>query len=178
MTDIPRPELACAPSQDSAPSPEPSPSARILALYEAHAASVARYAASLCGDGQIAMEATQQAFVELVQSRGEESPEPWLYHRVSQILTERGALAQEPARQAPPPTEASADILAWLSGQEVLARLRTRLSPREFEMVALRLGGASYTQISRSLDVSIGTVASTLARAIKKARVLLHEEKQ
>lgn len=177
MSDTSHPKLACAPPRESTPNPEPSPSARILALYEAHAAPVARYAASLCGDAKLAMEATQQAFLELVQSRSEEPPEPWLYHRVGQILAESGA-AHEPARQDPPPTDGAADLLAWLSSQEVLARLRMRLSPREFEIVVLRLGGSSYTQISRSLDISIGTVASTLARAMKKARALLHEEKQ
>jgi RNA polymerase sigma factor (sigma-70 family) len=170
-------DMVCAPPQDEKPEPPLSPAARMLALYEAHAASVARYAAGLCGNPQVAMEATQQAFLELVQTRTEEPPAPWLYHRVSEILAERGAAAPAQALAPPPKSDDSAELMAWVASQEVLARLRNRLSPREFEILVLRLDGSSYTQISKALDISIGTVASTLARAVKKARNLLAEEK-
>jgi RNA polymerase sigma factor (sigma-70 family) len=169
-------EFACAPAQDAGPGPENSPAARMLALYEAHAASVARYASNLCGNPQLAMEATQQAFLELVQSKSQESAEPWLYHRVSEILAEMGANVKQVPAATRPATDGGAEIMQWLSSQEVLARLRNRLSAREMEILVLRLDGSSYTQISRALDISIGTVASTLARAVKKARVLLQED--
>lgn len=173
-------ELGCAPAEepaDGAPTNQPQNAGRLLALYEQYAAAVMRYAAGLCGNPQMAMEATQQAFLELVQTNRNDGVEPWLFHRVKEILAERGAALPQTPRVALPDGDASTEVMAWAADQEVLARLRGRLTARELEILVMRLGGSSYTQISRSLDISIGTVASTLARAVKKARGLLKEDR-
>jgi RNA polymerase sigma factor (sigma-70 family) len=166
-------------SGDAPDGPEDGPAtpagARMIKLYEAHAASLIRFGTSLAGNPEKAMKAVQQAFTEYLQAPPGSGEERWLYHRVRQLLGQTDGTGSDEKPPKSSGTETSL-VYEWLANQEVLARLRGRLSEREFEILVMRLDGASYTQISRRLDISIGTVASTLARSVKKARAMIEEE--
>jgi RNA polymerase sigma factor (sigma-70 family) len=64
---------------------------------------------------------------------------------------------------------------AWERIEEMdFARLLSRLTPREEEVLMLRMESLKYREIARALGISQNTVNSLLARALRK----LHEALQ
>ncbi len=148
-----------------------------LALYDAHAAEVLRYARRLARDTGLAEEAVQETFlrcyVEL--TRGDFLPSrAWLF-RVTRnfLLDERKSYAArhgvsleaiahlDDCRQNPEAAYRCGELVrAW----------RGVLTRRERECLHLRVQGWRYREIGVRLQIQGGTVAALLARALGKLR--------
>lgn len=157
----------------------------LLALYDASAPGLLRYAGLCTHEAGAAQEAVQQAFLDLLTlwRRGEQTANPreWLYRAVRQYFVTAGAqaaLSEEVllalrmmAREAGEP-----DFDAPKRQAEVRRKLIRIASPREFEILQLRAEGFSYEEIAGILEIHPGTVASTLSRALRKVRRAFREE--
>jgi RNA polymerase sigma factor (sigma-70 family) len=152
----------------------------VLALYDEYAPELLSLALAATGSKDAAREALHEAFVALLGMirSGEfiEEPREFLYQAL------RDAIALRGAQDAPPPSQPEAtgavepDFDAPIRAAEVRRRLNRISSPRELEMIYMRTQGLSYFEIADRLQITAGTVASTLARAFRKIRKAFKED--
>lgn len=161
--------------------------ARLLAAYEQFAPGLLRFARACAHKPGAAEESVQQAFLDLLTAwrMGEETgpPREWLFRAVRRQLAAAGlrceqdrAMAEDYGRETA--SSAVPDLDAPLRRAEVRRRLARVSSPREYEILQLRAEGFSYEEIAAVLGVHPGTVASTLARALRKVRQAFREDFQ
>ncbi len=148
------------------------------ALFASWRPSLFRYALRLCGTPELAEDLVQEAFLALcrksVQGQDVRDPRQWtlcvVRHQVSKHLRNRRRHAEE--LQPPEVLEAVADGGAFPPraadhGGDV-QRLLGVLTPREKEVILLRMESLKYQQIAAHLGVSPKTIAALLARALHK----------
>jgi RNA polymerase sigma-70 factor (ECF subfamily) len=148
----------------------------VESLFTSWRPSLLRYALRLCGAPELAEDLVQEAFLALCRksATGEDvrDPRQWtlcvVRHQVSKHLRDRERHAEElqprevlesvPADERFPPLDHSGDIrhLLWV------------LTPREKQVVLLRMESLKYQQIAARLEISPKTTAALLARAIRK----------
>jgi RNA polymerase sigma-70 factor (ECF subfamily) len=149
----------------------------VVALYEAHAAALLRYATSMARGQAEANDAVQEAFlryfVERRYGRQIANPPAWLYQVLHNFLL--AALARSAAQSTPPDTLDS--LPAGESDPETLVERQQRaraiaraLTARELDCLRLRTEGRSYAEIGGLLNIRSGTVGALLARAYEKLR--------
>ncbi|MBI5084926.1 MAG: RNA polymerase sigma factor [Acidobacteria bacterium] len=172
---------ASAEGEPQAPSPAASSPVQtdILSIYDSHAPELLRLAFAATGSKDAAREALHDAFIALLAKlrAGESvgSPREFLYQALRDSLalrTPQGGSLQPAAE----PASVSPDYDAPLRAADIRRRLRRIASPRELEMIQLRTQGLSYYEIARLLQITPGTVASTLARVFRKIRKAFTEE--
>jgi RNA polymerase sigma-70 factor (ECF subfamily) len=171
MTDHPEQRKFSRPEAD-APGPDSRDSAR--AAYEEHGRLLYSLALAECRDPGLAEDAVQEAFLryqEALQAGSEiRSVRAWLARVAVNFLRDaarRGArqeaLSAVSAVAAPPPAG---------SADELDARLRALLTPRELQCVQLRVLGYKYLEIAEILGLRPGSVARLLSRAQVKLEKL------
>lgn len=144
-------------------------------LYNAHAETLLRYAVNATANLEFARESVQEIFLRYAEHRQCEPPPPtalvWLLrelrNHISRRSRERDRREMDPvSRYKGADPAPSPEALALLNEAR---RLIDRLAaPRELECFLLRSEGLSYQEIATVMDISIGTVGATLARAVKK----------
>ena len=151
--------------------------AEVVSLYDELADDLARYAASLSGEPDLARDVVQEAFlsyfVERIYGRALEIPRDWLYERTRQYLEDRmsqsaGEEVGEENLQSVADPAASPELMA--ASSEMAQTILARLSPREHECLRLRAGGLAYNEIAEAMGLRAGTVGALLARAHHKIR--------
>lgn len=159
--------------------------ARLLEAYEQFAPGLLRFAQACTHKPGAAEESVQQAFLDLLMAwrMGEKTgpPREWLFRSVRQQLAAAGrrceqAMAIAEGYERETAASATPDLDAPLRRAEVRRRLARVSSPREFEILQLRVEGFSYEEIAAILEIHPGTVASTLARALRKVRQAFRED--
>jgi RNA polymerase sigma-70 factor (sigma-E family) len=161
------------------PAPDP-----VSALFRAHALSLVRTAVLLLGDQASAEDVVQDVFARL-----QRSPErlgavgnPVPYLRMAVIngcrsvhrSRRRARLLRVP--HEPPVWSAEAAVLAGEDRRAVLAAVG-RLPGRQREVLVLRYyAGLADEEIAAALQVSRGTVSSTISRALSALAAELREE--
>jgi RNA polymerase sigma-70 factor (ECF subfamily) len=152
----------------------------VAELYASHAARLHRYGGVLVSDSALVQEAIQEAFLAYFTERLEDREIPdsraWLFRTVRSYLQKNQEQPQIPAMPAEgldaiPDRQQNAE--AAIHQKEVLARVSSALSPREFECVSLRAEGLSYLEIAKVMEIRLGTVGVLLARGLKKLRRVL-----
>jgi RNA polymerase sigma factor (sigma-70 family) len=153
--------------------------ADLLLLYDTCAPGLLRFASICTHEPGEAREAVQQAFLDLLSAwrAGEQIPQPrgWLYRAVRQFVVlardraERQKKVEEELNRNAPHA-AQPDYDAPKRREEVRRRLVRIASPREYEILQLRVEGFSYEEIAAILEIHQGTVASTLSRVVRKVR--------
>jgi len=147
-------------------------------LHSEHSAAMLRYARALCGDGELAREAVQEAFlryfIERSYGRKIGHSKGWLYEVLRNYLRDRvsstAAQRELPFEQAERRPDSRPSPEAVVGGMQAAERIANNLSPRELECLRLRTEGMSYDEIGRAMQVRIGTVGAMLARAHEKIR--------
>lgn len=153
--------------------------AEVMALYREESSALLRHAQRLAGDRELAREAVQEAFLRYFAGRLEgklaAAGRPWLFRVARNYIYDRlrnfdhSARAQETPEEVAP-GEAAVTPETQYHLAETSRRIRRLLTRREFECLSLRLQGMSYQETADALGIEIGTVASLLARAVKKLR--------
>lgn len=154
-------------------------------LYDAHVERVYRLAYRMCGDDELARDATQAAFVRafqrLDQFRGDAAFSTWM-HRITTSVTlneirkkkrhatrERG-LDEGISQPAPRPSELDPDtrdrLHAAVDGLPEIYRVVFLLHDLE---------GYRHEEIAGMLDVAVGTSKARLSRARKRLRDALED---
>lgn len=152
-------------------------------VYAAHHAEALRLAYLLCGNRHRAEDAVAEAFVKVyrqMQRGGVRQPRAYLRRAVVNEINSRFRRLALERRQA---AKRSGDDRGTRSAEEtvadtdaVFAALR-QLPPRQRTAVVLRYyADLAEKDIAQAMDVSIGTVKSTLARGLERLRAQMGEE--
>lgn len=164
------------------------------ALYERHKDRVLNVVDHLIGDHDEALEAAQEVFLRVYRKighfRGQASFASWVYRIAVNVATDHRrrlgrerSLLQAYATEGPPAetwgAPAGGDTHQDAAQREQAVRVRwalSRLSPKLAAVVALRyLDGQAYSEIARTLRVSVGTVKSRLNRAHRALARLMED---
>lgn len=148
------------------------------ALYEQHAPLLLRYGFVLCGDLDRARDALQETFLRFHQARARRNairePRPWLFETLERVLREESAQARAGLALAGA-AGAAAPERFW-STAALPQAARGALSPRELQCIEYRQEGYTQQETAAALHISPGTVATLMARAMRKLRRLLQAE--
>ena len=148
-------------------------------LFEAHYDALHRYLVRLFGDEDVAEEASQEAFVRLVERSPTNLSEPraWLYtvatnvardHVRTRALRERkleeGADAIPKPRLSPDPAEQ----LDRSTRRAAVRRALDRLEERDRTVLLLREEGFRHREIAEAVGTTTKSVGTMIARALGK----------
>jgi RNA polymerase sigma factor (sigma-70 family) len=148
----------------------------VEALFASWRPSLFRYALRLCGAPDLAEDLVQEAFLALcrksVEREDVRDPRQWtlcvVRYQVSKHLRNRERHAEE--------LQPGEVLEAMAAGEPVderhdaadVDRLLGVLTPREKEVILLRMESLKYRQIAARLGTSPKTIAALLARALPK----------
>lgn len=154
----------------------------VEALYGSWYAALVRYGAYLCGSWEAAEDAVQESFMSLYleyrKSTAIRNPKGYTLRAVRNQISMRQRNIRSHAEvgmdmedldtfQAPQ---------SWPAGNletsEQIDRFLSVLTPREAEVVLLRLEGLKYNEIARELGIGNASVSTLLSRAMKKIECL------
>ncbi len=145
-------------------------------LYQAHAPMLVRLALIECRNLALAEDSVQEAFLRYYAERRRgliiRTPKAWLARVVLNFLVDEARRQKPRARLV----ESIAAEQQAAGPFAILEKLRSRLSPREFECLRLRCMGFKYHEIADTLGISGGSVARLMSRALNKARKYAREE--
>lgn len=154
----------------------------IQELFESWHSSLVRYAWRLTGSIDMAEDLVQEVFLmlcrELRAGRQIHSPKGWtlrvLRHQIGRYLfldRDRGiamcSLDDLDALQLEQALKVEAQVDSSIELDDV-TRLVSHLTPREEEVILLRMEAMKYREIAEHLEISPKSVATLLARAIRK----------
>lgn len=148
-------------------------------LFESWYPSLLRYSFRMTRDLELAEDIVQESFLDLYRelARGEtiENPKGWTLtvarRRIHRHQTgerrhgqrvELESLDAIPARTEP-------ELQDFLFGE--VAEMFTLLSPREVEVLMLRMESLKYREIGAQLGISANSVTTLLSRALRKLRL-------
>lgn len=149
------------------------------ALFEEWAPTVVRYATHLTGSRETSEDAVQEAFLalykELRSDRRIENPKGWTLRAVRNQLSKQWRRERRPVISLDPEQlHELADVRENGAEEppewEAVAPLLSTLTDREEEVILLRVQAMKYREIAAELDISSKSVATLLARALKKLR--------
>jgi RNA polymerase sigma-70 factor (ECF subfamily) len=145
-------------------------------LYERLHPQLCGYVERLVGDGDVAEDVAQEAFVRLLQRpelTGEDA-RLWIFTVATNLVRDRGRstvrrrqlLSARPVHQgaAEPPN-------AGVERAEIVRTVRSaldRLPERDRVMLLMREEGFRYAEIARAVDVAPASVGTLIARAVKR----------
>ena len=142
-------------------------------LYREHYRSLVRYLYRRIGDQARAEDLAQEAFVRAIEHQPDK-PRPWLFAVASNLAKDEGrkssvrrhhlTLIKGEAKSQP----AGPGPEVALERQETVRRVRTALAElrqRDREALLLWEEGLSYDEIAGILDLSRGSIGTTLSRA-------------
>jgi RNA polymerase sigma-70 factor (ECF subfamily) len=148
----------------------------VVALYQAHAESLLRYARSLVRRPEDAFDALQETFLryftERSYGRQVDNPRAWLFrvlHNFALDSLDRAAVKREVAGQPVeelPGRNDSPEVMVLKA--QAAQQIASSLTSRELECVLLRAEGLSYQEMADALKLSSGTIGALLNRVHKK----------
>ena len=149
----------------------------VEALFREHHAPLFRYLVRLTGDADLAADATQEAFVRMIEKQPEDRhPRAWLYTVATNFAREsarsrgrRTQLAEGAGeRLAPEPAPSPEEVAAARrQGDRVRAALDT-LRPRDRTILLMREEGFAHREIADAVGTTTGSVGTLIARALDR----------
>jgi len=146
-----------------------------IQLFEAQCPRLARYLNRLTGDGDLAADLTQEAFVRLYQRRSmPDQPEAWLVSVAMNLLRSFAstrarrlrlltATRAEAALSDPPP--APDEGMEGIDDRRRVRSALERMPERERQMLLLQAEGYTYRDIATALRIHEASVGTLLMRA-------------
>lgn len=154
-------------------------------VYREHYRSLVRFLYRRTGDQARAEDLAQEAFVRALEHRPER-PRAWLFTVAANLARDEGRRDSVRRRHlelvkseadARPPVEPAADRA--LERRDTVRRVRAalgRLAERDRDALLLWEEGFSYDEIAESLNLSRGSIGTTLARARKRLAAAYRQE--
>jgi len=158
-------------------------------LFERYRSMVFNLAYQILGDREEALDVAQEVFLAIYRKmdtfRGESSLKTWIYRIAARRaanrfrwwnrLRRRGTvsleehLSKNPERELAwdltSKTQSPEDVLLMQEEREEVKRMLNELPPQQRVAVIMRdIEGLSYEEIAESLNVSLGTIKSRIAR--------------
>jgi RNA polymerase sigma-70 factor (ECF subfamily) len=159
------------------PAPEaPAPQHEAAALFAEFRQPLVRYAQSKGLPASDAEDVAQETFLHLIrhleQGKPQDNLRGWIFRVGHNLALKRRTNARrildipppDHADPAPDPEQAAA---ARLERMRLLAVVQA-LSEQDRSCLALRAEGLRYREIAAALDISLGSVAASLTRALAK----------
>ena len=150
----------------------------VAALFDRWYMPLVRYALRTTSNYELAEDLAQDAFMQLYQAlrtgKRIEHPKAWticvLRRAMNRQMTDRSLHEQldETDLPAEPATE--------ISGIAEIRSILSVLSPREEEVLLLRLEALKYREIADQLGISINSVNTLLARALRKLQEAVSQQ--
>lgn len=142
----------------------------VTALFDRWYMSLVRYALRTTANYELAEDLTQETFMQLYQTlragKNIEHPKAWtirvLRRAMSRYMQDRHP--HEPLDEL----EIAGNTVNDLSSILDIRSLLSVLTPREEEVLLLRLEALKYREIADQLGISMNTVNTLLARALRK----------
>lgn len=152
----------------------------VTLLYRELHASLLRYLGSLGLPAAEAEDIVQETFLHLFEHLRRQKPRHnlrgWLFRVARNLGRKRAALLRrspidavdDPASLRCHSTTDPEEMAAWNRRQAHLANVVQALPERDRSCLLLRAEGLRYREIAEALDISLGTVANSLARSLGK----------
>lgn len=144
-------------------------------VYREHYRSLVRFVYRRIGDQGRAEELAQEAFVRAIEHQPSQ-PRAWLFQVAANLARDEGRrlsvrrrhlqlVRDEVARQRAPAPDA---VFERREKAELVRAALAEISPRDRDALLLWEEGFSYDEISEMLEISRGSVGTTLTRARKR----------
>ncbi|WP_263409776.1 RNA polymerase sigma factor [Terriglobus tenax] len=151
----------------------------VLALFDLHHAGLLRYAVSFGIAVQDAEDVVQETFFALFRHLLDERPQDnlrsWLFRVTHNLaLKRRGAHRHEVAGAEDVPLECTdpapgpEDALLFTERQLRLRRVMEAMPAADRACLQLRAEGLRYREIAQVLGISLGSVATAVARSVER----------
>jgi RNA polymerase sigma factor (sigma-70 family) len=149
----------------------------VATLFDRWYLALVRYAIRTTASYELAEDLAQDAFMQLYQAlragKHVEHPKAWticvLRRAMSRQLKDRGL--HEQLDEIDTPGEPAPEM----SKLDEIRSLLSLLSPREEEVLLLRLEALKYREIADQLGISMNSVNTLLARALRKLQVAISQ---
>ena len=148
-------------------------------LFRTYNAQLVRYLTRRLGDRDLAEEIAQEAFVRAMRQESMTNERAWLFAVATNLLRD-AARKQERERRhlsllatessgSSEDAEAEAELsVERLREASVARRALGELAERDRSALLMKEEGLSYPEIAEALDLSVGSVGTTLARARRR----------
>jgi len=154
----------------------------VLALFDEHSPRLRRYVSSLGLGAETTEDVVQEVFLALFRhlgrSRSRSHLKAWLFQVAHNLaLKQRYRIARRQATEGTWSAEAEEVLDPARSPEELVTDSEHRrrvmsilraLPDRDRQCLALRAEGLPYRDIARTLNISLGSVAKSLTRAIAR----------
>ena len=156
---------------------QPAEDPRIEEIFRAVYPALRAYCIRLTGDGDLASDVAQEAFVRLVKHEvaGEDAAiRVWLYKVATHLIRDRHRVESNRARLlAENPiwdgrTEGPDRGLEREETKRQVRHILDGLQPRDRELLMMRHGGFSYREIATALGIAPASVGTLLSRAQRR----------
>ena len=153
------------------------PPERLTALFAEYHAPLVRFLARRLGDRDAAEEIAQETFVRAMKQETITSERSWLFAVASNLVRDEGRRTQRRQRrlellreqgQAEAVVEPEPTSMERADERDLAQRAIAMLGDRDRDALLMREEGLDYEEIARALDLSPGSVGTTLSRARRR----------
>ncbi len=152
----------------------------VTSLYESWYSALVRYALRLTGSSALAQDAVQQAFMDLysalVEGQRIKYPKAWTICVLRRQIAADWDKVPDTESLSALAHQSFATVQPDVCGEDI-PRLLSHLTPREQEVLMLRMEAYKYREIADSLGISPNSVNTLLSRAIVKLQKLMKAPK-
>ena len=150
---------------------------RLTALFAQYHAPLVRFLTRRLGDRDAAEELAQETFVRAMKQETITSDRSWLFAVASNLVRDEGRRAQRQQRrlellrereQADAAVEPEPTSMERADERDLARRAIEMLGERDRDALLMREEGLDYDEIARALDLSPGSVGTTLSRARRR----------
>lgn len=155
----------------------------VEALFREHHAPLFRYLVRLTGDAELAADATQEAFVRMIEKQPEDRhPRAWLYTVATNLAREsarsrgrQGELAEGAGeRLAPEPAPSPEEVTAARREADRVRAALDTLPSRDRSILLMREEGFPHREIAAAVGTTTGSVGTLIARALDRLALALN----
>ena len=148
-------------------------------LFRTYNAQLVRYLTRRLGDSDLAEEVAQETFVRAMRQEAIANERAWLFAVATNLLRDTArrqererkhlTLLAAESRESSEDVDADAELSVQRMRQSVAARnALDMLAERDRSALLMKEEGLSYPEIAEALDLSVGSVGTTLARARRR----------
>ena len=148
-------------------------------LFRTYNAQLVRYLTRRLGDSDLAEEVAQETFVRAMRQESITNERAWLFAVATNLLRDTArrqerdrkhlTLLAAESRTSSEDADAEAELSVERMRQSAVARRALgALGERDRSALLMKEEGLSYPEIAQALDLSAGSVGTTLARALRR----------